>query len=174
MNLLEFYASGDGKSDRMALEKECRKVLDSIVSDFPEAERAGILKRILGIELEPGMAPADIGKETEEEYPRLVFRGSCGGEGCSGDGFCLPVSGIRCCQGGRIGYTGRSRIRYPEFWEVITDLAVWLANCPSLEAVCAIDADRSGMHIFRLKDNKIIYLGSDPKDLAVDMAEKAI
>lgn len=106
---------------------------------------------------------------TCEKYPLYSVRGTCNMEQeCKCEPVCCKVNDEPCCFNKKVGVSRTSAIKYPEYYEFLPELAVWMAVCPDLDVLYVLheDAPRCSLSggglnfplAFLLKDNKITYI----------------
>lgn len=105
---------------------------------------------------------------TCEKYPLYSVRGTCNMEQeCKCEPICCKVNDEPCCFDKKVGISRTSAIKYPEYYEILPELVLWMAVCPDLDAVYVMHDDTpavwrdEGLNFplaFLLKENKITYI----------------
>ena len=152
------------------------------IESLPYEKQYEIIQRMktIEIEFEPEISYDEstgryhVCSDTFEKYPLYSVRGTCHMEQeCKCEPVCCKVNYEPCCRDWKVGISRISRIKYPEYYEFLPELAVWMAVCPDLDAVYVmhdfspvdnIDAELSFTFAFLLKDNKITCI-KDKKEV---------
>lgn len=151
--------------------------LMSALEDLPYEKQYEIIQRMKTMEIE-FKAPISYDKEndsyqvssaTDEKYPLYSVRGTCHMEQkCKCDPICCKIHDKPCCFNKKVGVSKiDSVIKYPEYYEFLPELVIWMAVCPDLDALYVLHDDipyslyRDKLYYnlaFLLKDNRITYI----------------
>lgn len=87
---------------------------------------------------------------------------------CKCDPICCKIHDKPCCFNKKVGVSKiDSVIKYPEYYEFLPELVIWMAVCPDLDALYVLHDDipyslyRDKLYYnlaFLLKDNRITYI----------------
>ena len=150
------------------------------LEDLPYEKQYKIIQRMKTMEIE-FKAPMSYDKEndsyrvssaTDEKYPLYSVRGTCNMEKkCEYEPICCKIHDEPCCFNKKVGVSKiDSAIKYPEYYEFLPELVIWMAVCPDLDALYVLHDDipyslyRDKLYYnlaFQLKDNKITFIGDE-------------
>lgn len=144
------------------------------LEDLSDEKQYEIIKRMkeMEIEFEPEITYDKlncwyhVSATTIQKYPLYSVRGICKREHSCEHTYC-KLNTEPCCKDRKVGIPRTSAIKYPEYYEFLPELAVWMAVCPDLDAVYVMhdfppvvfESEKLDFTFaFRLKDNKITYI----------------
>ena len=152
------------------------------LEELPEEKQYEIIQRMktIEIEFEPEIRYDElngwyhVSSATFQKYPLYSVRGTCNMEyKCECEPVCCKVNTEPCCKDRKVGISRTSSIKYPEYYEFLPELVIWMAVCPDIDTVYVmhdfvpvfeIDGELSFSFAFLLKDNKITYI-EDEKEV---------
>lgn len=135
---------------------------------FNAEEQYRILKRMEYIELDFNLTEEEMKSNSWNPAPLFSIRGTCGQENiCKRNCACRTIYFEPCCHGRKVGHSWIASIMNPKFYAFLTDLVIWKALCPELDALfvshdCSPDCNDYGKLNYRfafvIKNGRITYI----------------
>ena len=114
----------------------CRICSGSKRDEYTAEKQYKILKRMETIELDVDLTEEEMRSASWNPNPLFSVRGTCGQEKtCKRDCACRTIYFESCCHDGKVGFSKLASITNPQYYAFLTDLVVWKALCPDLDAL---------------------------------------
>lgn len=142
--------------------------LVGVLDQFTAEEQYSILKRMETIELNFDLTDNGMRKASWNPNPLFSVRGTCRQENiCKRDCACRMIYFESCCHDGKVGVSKLASVTNPQYYAFLTDLIVWKALCPDLDALfvmhdCPPNHYNCGKLDYRyaivIRDDRITYV----------------
>ena len=110
--------------------------LVGVLDGYTAEKQYKILKRMETIELDFDLTEKEMRSASWNPNPLFSVRGTCGQEKtCKRDCACRTIYFESCCHDGKVGFSELASITNPQYYAFLTDLVVWKALCPDLDAL---------------------------------------
>lgn len=147
--------------------------LVGVLDGYTAEKQYKILKRMETIELDVDLTEEEMRSASWNPNPLFSVRGTCGQEKtCKRDCACRTIYFESCCHDGKVGFSKLASITNPQYYAFLTDLVVWKALCPDLDALfvmhdCPPSHYNCGRlncrYAFVIKDDRITYVKGTKK-----------